>query len=138
MDHAGAGAIRALEVVERWYEALGQDDLSDAVELTAVDIEIRYPGVGVVPYAGAWKGHDGFTRWAEAHDEAEETLDFRVEATISDGDRVVVLGQFEARARDTGRQWRTRFAHALTVRDDRVARLDAYFDTAAALEAHRA
>lgn len=128
----------SVDVVMRWYEALAGDDLPAVARLSTSDVEVRYPGRGLLPYGGAWHGRDGLVGWAEAHDEAEEILEFRIDSTVEQLDRVVVLGTFEGRARDAGRTWTTAFAHALTVSDGRVERLEAYFDTAAAVDAHRA
>lgn len=77
--------------------------------------------------------HGGFL---EAHDEAEEILAFEPAEFIQDGDRVVVLGRFEGRARDTGRTWSTAFVHLLTFADGLLTRWQAFFDTAAAIDAH--
>jgi ketosteroid isomerase-like protein len=129
--------LRRVHVVERWYEALEQDDMPGVIACSSPHIEIRYPGEGLLAYGGTWRGHDGLAGWAVAHDRAEEILVFEIEAAVAQGDQAVVRGRFEGRARDTGQTWETRFAHALTVHDGLVARMEAFFDTAAAVEAHR-
>jgi ketosteroid isomerase-like protein len=49
---------------------------------------------------------------------------------------VFVIGFFEGRARQTDRTWTTAFVHALSMGDGRLVRWRAFFDTAAAVEAH--
>jgi ketosteroid isomerase-like protein len=54
-----------------------------------------------------------------------------------DGRQVLVQGRFRGRSNVTGRSWSTRWVHAFDVADSRIHRWEAYFDTAAALDAHR-
>lgn len=125
-------------IARAWYDALERDDMDAAIALCAPDVEIRYPGGPALPYGGTWRGAEGVERWAAAHDEAEEIVDFRVDEIVLAGLRAVALGLFRGRARDTRREWETRFVHVLTVRDGRLNSFEAHFDTAAAVEAHHA
>ena len=124
-------------IVERLYEALEADDMDAAVALCSPEVEWHYPAFGALSYGGQWTGRDGILRWADAHDEAEEILDFRVEDLVAAGDHVFAVGYFRGRARPDGDTWETRFVHALTIRDGQVIRFEAFFDTAAAVDAHR-
>jgi ketosteroid isomerase-like protein len=47
-------------------------------------------------------------------------------------DRVVVLGESSGRHKSTGNEFRSPFAHALVVRDGRIAEWQAFIDTALA------
>ena len=125
-----------LEVVRRAYDALDRDDDAAFVALCADDVEWVYPADGRLPYGGLWSGHDGIARFFQAHDEAEEILDFRLDEMIADGERVDVHGFFQGRAKPSGTVWETRFVHSLTVRDGLIRRLEDYFDTDAAVHAH--
>lgn len=119
------------------YAALDGDDIEPFVDLCATDVVVEYPASGVLPYGGTWRGHDGVRRFLEAHDLAEEIIAFEPGAMTAGGDRVFVLGSFEGRARPTGATWSTTFAHVLTISSGRLLRWEAYFDTAAAVRAHR-
>ena len=125
----------ALETVERFYAALEADDVDGVVALCADDVEVQYPADGALPYGGTWAGQDGVGQFLEAHDAAEEILEFQPGRMVADGQLVVVLGRFTGRARSSGSEWSTAFVHALTVTDGRVQRWEAFFDTAAALAA---
>jgi uncharacterized protein len=126
-----------LDFAESLYAALDDDDLETFVALCAEDVVIRYPAAGLLPYGGTWHGHDGVRDFLEAHDEAEEILEFEPSHMTADGERVFVLGTFEGRAKPTGVVWTTEFVHVLSVVSGRLMRWDGYFDTAAALQAHR-
>ena len=62
---------------------------------------------------------------------------FDVIAMTAVDDSVFVTGEFEGRARSTGITWSTAFVHVLTIGSTGLQRWEAYFDTAAALLAHR-
>ena len=127
----------ALTIVESGYAALERDDIPGFLELCAPDVEWLYPAPGLLPYGGSWIGRDGVAAFFEAHDAAEEILEFRVEELIAHAGRVVAVGLFRGRALPAGGEWATRFAHVITLRDERWLRLEAFFDTAAALAARR-
>ncbi len=126
-----------LALVERGYEALERDDIPALLELCAAEAEWRYPAEGELPYGGQWLGRDAINLFMDAHEEAEEILDFRIDDMLAGDGRVVVFGFFKGRAKPTGRVWETRFVHAVDVANGAWVRLEAYFDTAAAVRAHQ-
>ena len=73
----------------------------------------------------------------QLHDEEDGILDLRPEEYVAQGDRVVVLGFARMVTAATGRKWETRFVHVVRIRDNKVARFEAYFDTAACVDARR-
>jgi ketosteroid isomerase-like protein len=115
---------------------LDDEDLSPFLAACAPDVTVEYPADGRLPYGGAWHGRDGVGRFLDAHDGAEEIVEFAPAEMLRDGGRVVVLGRFAGRAKPTGTPWSTRFVHLLTFDDGLLQRWEAYFDTAAAVEAH--
>jgi ketosteroid isomerase-like protein len=123
---------------ESLYAALDDEDIEPFVDLCAVDVVIRYPAAGLLPYGGTWHGHDGVRSFLGTHDEAEEILKFEPSHMVADGDRVFVLGTFEGRVKPSGNVWSTEFVHVLHVVSGRLLRWDGYFDTAAAMRAHAA
>ena len=124
-----------LERAEQLYAALDAEEIDGFLALCADDVEVRYPADGALPYGGQWHGRDGVAAFLEAHDAAEEILLFEHGPMISDGDTVIALGTFAGRAKASGREWSTRFAHVLTFTGDGLRSWEAFFDTAAALAA---
>jgi len=122
-------------VVERLYEAVAGDDNAAIIAWCTADSVWTYPPVEGLSYGGTWRGRDGVAAFLDAHDEAEEILEFEIERTVIDADVAVVIGSYTGRAKASGRTWQTPFAHVLTVRSGLVASFTAYFDTAAALSA---
>ena len=124
-----------IDRAEQLYAALDDEEIDGFLALCADDVEIRYPADGALPYGGEWHGRDGVAAFLEAHDAAEEILQFDHGPMFSDGDTVIALGTFAGRAKASGREWTTRFVHVLTFTDAGLRSWDAFFDTAAALAA---
>ncbi len=99
------------------------------------DAEVVYPAEGKIRYGGRWHGREAISRFFAIHD--EEILGLQLNEYVGQGERVLVLGNFRGRTKSTGQEWKTGFVHIFPVRDDEVQRLEACYDTAAAVEAHR-
>jgi len=125
-----------VEHVQREYADFLEDDLDAVLEMSAPDVEYRYPEVEGLAYGGVWRGRDGVRRFLEVHDELDQVLELRPTEMVAQGDKVVVLGTFRGRAVPTGREWTTDFVHVYTIRGGRTRRFESHFDTAAFLAAH--
>lgn len=125
-----------LTVAERFYAAIDSEDVDAILALCGDDIDVAYPGAGRLAYGGHWSGHDGVASFLDAHDAAEEILEFEVDRMLADEATVAVFGTFRGRAKPRGGEWSTRFVHDLTINGGLVRRWEAYFDTAAAVAAH--
>lgn len=124
-----------LERAQELYAALDVEEIDGFLALCADDVEIRYPAEGTLPYGGPWHGRDGVAAFLDAHDAAEEILQFDVGPMFADGATVIATGTFAGRAKASGREWSTRFVHLLSFSDAGLKRWEAFFDTAAALAA---
>src|SRR5262245_29661000 len=114
-----------LAAVRRLYEAGGNPE----VVKTVLAPEVRWEVVEGFPHSGVYQGQTGvfdfFTRlfrdFEDWHTEPAEIFEA--------GDRVVGLGFYSARARATGRSFKSRFAHVWTMRDGLIVRLQQCADT---------
>ena len=127
----------AADVVARAYAALDSDDLEAFLAFFAEDAIVRYPAAGLLPYGGTWRGVDKIRRFLDVHDETEEIVVLQVRTVEAAGSRVFARGRFVGRSKRTDHEWRTDFIHAFGVADGLIVGWDAFFDTAAAVEAHR-
>ena len=64
-------------------------------------------------------------------------MELRLDEFVARDDRVIVLGMFRGRAKTSTHEWETQFVHAITLHDGLWRRFEAFFDTAAAVDAHR-
>lgn len=131
-------AASPLRAAEQLYAALERDDVPGFLALCAEDVSFRYPAEGRLPYGGSWEGRGSVARFLETHDAAEEILAFEVHRMLAEGETVIVLGYFAGRAKPNGGAWSTQFVHHLTITDGLLRRWEAFFDSAAAVEARTA
>ena len=124
-------------LIERFYEAIEGGEVPAIVAFLADDATVSYPAQGQLLYGGSWQGPDAIARFLDLHDQVEEILEFEPDRMAVDAEQVLVRGHFSGRSRITGRTWTTRWVHAFEVHDGRIHRWEAYFDSAAAIEAHR-
>jgi uncharacterized protein len=125
-----------VQTAAQLYAALQEEDVSPFISMCADDVTVQYPAADSLPYGGRWHGRDGVAAFLDAHDAAEEILEFDVGRLVADGELVVAIGTFTGRAKPRGSEWTTAFVHLLTIRDGRLYRWEAIFDTATAIAAH--
>jgi uncharacterized protein len=126
-----------LDLVKRFYDALGRGDLPTLMEILASDIAWteaeRFPY-----YAGTWRtpqqvvdcllvpiarDWDGFSATPESY--------------IAEGGRVVAFGAYAGTYKATGQAMSAAFAHLWTVRGGQIVGFVQYTDTAKVLESMR-
>jgi ketosteroid isomerase-like protein len=124
-----------LTLVQQAYQAFGRGDVEAMLALMSQDFEwgSRYPAG--VPIGGVWKGRDGVLSLLKTLSETEDVLAFTVQEFIAQGDKVVVLGAEEVRAKPTGRTYHNDWVHVWTVQNGQLARLQTYNDTAVVVAA---
>jgi ketosteroid isomerase-like protein len=69
--------------------------------------------------------------------ESETFTKFEPTEYIAEGDKVVVLGEFDVNVTATGKSYSSDWVHVMTVKDGKVTAFREYFDTAAANHAHQ-
>jgi ketosteroid isomerase-like protein len=84
-----------------------------------------------LPFAGTFRGPEGFDHWRSALSAAVTYERFRVADEIASGDEVVHIIDAAGHANATGRPYASQVVRVFTVRDGRIVRVRSYFDTAA-------
>lgn len=90
-----------------------------------------------IPFAGAYHGKGEIAEFFSKLAEGAEALSFTPRDFIAEGDKVVVAGDASWLAKPTGRSFDSPWVHVLTIRDGKIARFEAYNDTAPAERAFR-
>jgi uncharacterized protein len=116
---------KSIVAVRRLYEARGNPDIVK----TVLAPDVRWEVAEGFPHSGIYHGLNGvfdfFTRlfgdFEDWHSEPAEIFEA--------GDRVIGLGFYSARAKETGRTFKARFAHVWTMRDGVIVRLQQCADT---------
>ncbi len=120
-----------VEVVKAAYAAFGAGDIQKLLSLMTSDIVWEFPASKVIPWAGTFKGPAEVGRFFAALMEHGEPEAFEPLSFVASDDRVVVLGRERFRVKSTGLSWACEWAHAFTLRDEKIAGSREYTDTAA-------
>ena len=120
-----------VEVVQQAYAAFGAGDLQKLLGLMTADVVWEFPESKVIPWAGTFRGPNDVARFFAAIMEHSEPQAFEPLQFVASEDRVVALGRERFRVKATGRTWECQWAHAMTVRDGKIASFREYTDTAA-------
>jgi ketosteroid isomerase-like protein len=124
-------------VVRAAYEAFQRGDIDGALALMSDDIDWNSPAVEGMPFGGPCRGKNAVADFFTKLNESEEILAFEPREYITQGERVAVLGSYQARVRATGRVVSSPWIHVFTVRDGRVTNFFELYDTAATERAYQ-
>jgi ketosteroid isomerase-like protein len=122
-----------LELARTGYEAWSRGDLEAMLATLDQDVEFWTSGLfpGLEP---VYRGHEGMRKYWEDFRGPWKSLRIAISHFRQRGDRIVVLGTFEAVARD-GLTVHREAANVLTIRNRLAIRITAHASWKAALEA---
>lgn len=126
----------AIEVLHRFYEAETAYLESDPKDFTVVaatlhpDCVMHQPDS--LPYAGQWRGHEGFEQWMAAFSEVWSSLTVTAPQFFPSGsDTVFVRSTVRATARVNGAELSWPLLQMITVKDGLILEIQPfYWDTA--------
>lgn len=122
------------EMIRAAYDAWTRRDIDAVLELVHPTAEVR-PILGANFETDVYRGHDGIRRWMEDLHGEWESFQVTVTETVQRGDRVLCPFQIHARGRASGVVIDGEMFHLIEIRDGLIGRLDAFRDSAAALDA---
>lgn len=128
----------SVDIVRRFYDALGRGDVQVVLALLAPDVE--WTEAESFPYySGTWRGPQAvLDNLLVPLSRDWEGFSAKAHEFIADGDRVVALGRYSGQFRNTGRSFSAPFAHIWTVRGSKLTSFNMHTDTAKVLDAmHR-
>ena len=123
------------EFVQSLYRNFGAGDTAAVLRALSDDVEWVSPGVSKIPFAGTRHGKASVAEFFTIMAEYQEAQSFEVQGMIAQGDQVVAYGHYVWHVKTTGRGWEADFSHHWTVEGGKVARLQEYTDSAAAMAA---
>jgi ketosteroid isomerase-like protein len=122
------------DVIQNLYAAAARGDGETMVAALAPDV--AWTEMAGFPYAGTYHGPDEVVQNVLARIE-EEWEDFRINADelLEAGDRVVMVGSYDATYRATGKRMQARVVHVWRVQDGKIAEFEQFTDTLKVAEA---
>jgi uncharacterized protein len=110
-----------------------RDDYARFAEFLDPEFELVQATSAVEP--GTLRGYQGFVTFIEGGREMWRAAQLEPQEFIAAGDQVVVLGVFRAQGRASGAEVEQPTGTVWTLRDGKVARVQAFLDPSEALEA---
>ncbi|HWE63538.1 MAG TPA: nuclear transport factor 2 family protein [Chloroflexota bacterium] len=126
-----------VQLLQEAYAAFGRGDIPAVLEQLTDDVEWIIPGPAELPPAGTQRGKQAVGAWFSALNTAIEYQRFEPFQFLSDGDTVVALLHVAARWRHNGAVAAADEVHVFTYRDGKLARFEAFEDTALFLATYR-
>jgi ketosteroid isomerase-like protein len=126
-----------LGVVQKAYSYFKHRDIQSLLTLVSDDIEWELPEIENVPFSGKRKGKAAVEEFFSILNANQEEVHFMPMEFITQGDKVVVIGQEEWKTREGGHQYKNEWAHIFTVRNGRITAFRQFLDTAVVAAAHK-
>jgi hypothetical protein len=118
-----------IQIAQEGYLLFTQGDIDNLLDLYTDDITFVFHGSSdLTPFTDTFRGKDQMRQFfAKVADilvfDSYETREF-----IGKGNKVIVLGHDKCTDKTTGISMETDWAHVLTMRDGKTARLESYGD----------
>ena len=124
---------RNVEVVRRIHEAWNRNESPIKLGLIAPDVEYVNSPEALEP--GTRRGHEGWRKAVSSLFDSYASVQIDVERVLDLGDRVLVLGVFRTKGRESGMDLATAQGYLWTLRDGQAVRMEWFPDQKRALGA---
>jgi hypothetical protein len=121
-------------IVQQAYTNFKTGDIPGLLDLLSDEVTWELPEIEGVAITGK---RDGVKEFFATLARDQEVVEFEPREFVAQGDRVVSLGDYKWRVKDTDREFASDFAHVFTIRDGKVTGFREYFDSAAVAAAYR-
>src|SRR5215204_3287508 len=124
-----------VNIMRQGYDAFNRGDIDTVMGLMDPNIEWQEPDVEGLPQRGTHHGPEDVANnvfgaivgnWDDFQAVAEEFLDA--------GERVIVLGRFQGRGKESGKTLDAPYAHVWTLREGKAVHFRVYTDTSNLLQ----
>jgi FAD/FMN-containing dehydrogenase/ketosteroid isomerase-like protein len=119
------------QVVMEGYQHYKNGEIQQLLDSYHEDAEWVTPESELIPFSGDFHGKSGIAQFFAKLDASVQAIRFEPGQFIAEGDKVVVTGEASWLAKPTGRTYDSSWVHVFTLRDGKVARFEAFYDTAA-------
>lgn len=123
-------------VIQNAYAAFARGDIQTILDTLTEDVEWILPGEGFIPQSGTYRGREGVASFFQKLSQTTEFSSFEPRKFVAEGDLVIALGYYKARAKETGRSFESQWAMSFTMRGGKVSNFREYTDTATIARAY--
>lgn len=114
------------------YREFERGDLPQMLERFHDDAHWVGPQADTIPFCSCFRGKTEVEQFFAELAASVQPVRFVTTAFIAEGDKVVVTGEATWQVRSTGLSYDSPWVNVFTLRDGKIARTDAYYDTAPA------
>src|SRR5256714_12960514 len=106
--------------IQRAYNNFKTGNIEGLLDQMSDNINWQLPEVEGVALAGKRTGRDGVKEFFATLARDQDVLEFEPREFVAEGDKVVSLGDYRWRVKDTGREYASDFVHVFTVREGKI------------------
>ena len=117
-------------IVQQAYQNFKTGNIEGLLNLCAEDISWQLPEIDNVPISGKRTGRAAVREFFSMVARDQDVLSFEPREFVAQGDKVVSLGDYQWRVKDTDREFASDFVHIFTVRDGKIVAFREHFDSA--------
>jgi len=122
------------EIIRRMYRAWNSGDMTALADVFDAGVEVR-PALSTFLASSVYRGHDGVAAWYAETYEPWAEMTAEPQRFVDAGERIVVVVGLHARVPGGEVELEGEIAHVVTIRDDKIVKLDGYDAPEAALSA---
>ena len=117
-------------LVRELYDAFSRGDVAAILNSLDPHTELNFEGPEAIPWAGNWKGREGWTKFFQTLGENADEITLQMEPFAAQGDNVVTAGRYRARVKLTGKRIDSPLVHLWTIRSGMVVKCQEMTNTA--------
>ena len=124
-------------IAQQAYNNFNTGNIQGLLDQLSDDVTWQLPEVEGVPLAGKRTGRDAVGEFFATVARDQEVLEFEPREFVAQGDKVVSLGHYKWRVKETGREFASDFVHIFTVRNGKIVAFREHFDSAVVAAAYQ-
>lgn len=124
-------------IVKQAYINFKTGSIQALLDQMADDVTWQLPEIEGVPLAGKRTGRDDVRDFFATVARDQEVLEFEPLESVAQGDKVVSLGHYRWRVKETGREFESDFVHVFTIRAGKIVAFREHFDSAVVAAAYQ-
>ena len=123
--------------VQQAYNNFKTGNIPGLLNQFSEDVTWQLPEIEGVSISGTRAGREGVKDFFATLARDQDVLEFEPREFVAQADKVVSLGHYSWRVKETGREFESDFVHVFTVRDGRIVAFREHFDTAVVAAAYQ-
>lgn len=124
-------------IVQQAYNNFKAGDIQALLNQMSDDATWQLPEIAGVALAGKRTGREGVRDFFATVARDQDVIEFSAREFVAQDDKVVSLGHYKWRVKETGREFESDFVHVFTIRDGKIVAFREHFDTAAVAAAYQ-